>query len=172
MKSSTLYRTRCLVRDALLGALLIFSKELLSGLPNVEMVSMLLMAYATVYRFRALVPLYVFVAVEAVLYPYPPTILMYCYVWLVPVTVTLLLGRGRVLPMPVYMLIGGRFGMAFGTLCAPVQAFWFGLNAQGTLAWIVAGLPYDVVHAVGNAAIACLSPVVARLLLRLERQAT
>lgn len=164
----SLLRLRALVRDALLGAVLVFCKELLSFLPNVEMVSMLIMAYTAVYRWRALVPLYVFVLLEAVLYPFPPTVVMYLYVWLVPFFITMLLPK-RVLPAPVYMLLGGLFGLAFGTLCAPVQAAFFGLSLQGTLAWIAAGLPWDVTHAVGNAVIGVLAPAVIHLLTRLEK---
>ncbi|MBQ8351097.1 MAG: hypothetical protein IJY20_03520 [Clostridia bacterium] len=164
----SLVRLRALVRDALLGAVLVFCKELLAFLPNVEMVSMLIIAYTVVYRWRALVPIYVFVVLEAVLYPFPPTVVMYLYVWAILFLVVLLLPR-KVLPAPVYMLIGGLFGLAFGALCAPVQAAFFHLSAQGTLAWIAAGFSFDITHAVGNVAICCLTPVVIRLLLRLER---
>lgn len=166
----SLHRLRALVRDALLAALLVFSKELLAALPNVELVTMLIMAYTVVYRFRALVPIYLFVALEAVLYPSPVATVMYLYVWAILFFVVMLLPRGRVLPAPVYMLIGGLFGLAFGTLCAPAQAVYFGLKAEGVLAWIAAGFPYDVTHAIGNTAIGCLTPFVIRLLSRLERR--
>ena len=160
-------RLRALLRDALLAAILILSKELLAFLPNVEMVSMLLMAYTVVYRARVLVPLYVYVAVEAVLFPFPPTVVMYLYVWLLLVLPVLLLPR-KPLSAPVYMLIGGVYGLLFGTLCAPTQAAFYHLSLRGTLAWIVAGFAFDVTHAVGNLAIGCLTPVVIHLLMRLE----
>ena len=163
----SLLRLRALLRDALLAAVLIFGKELLAFLPNVEIVSMLIVAYTVVYRWRALLPIYVFVAVEAVIYPFPPTVVMYLYVWAILFLLAMLL-PARPLPAPVYMLLCGLFGLAFGTLCAPVQAAFFHLSLPGTLAWIAAGFPFDVTHAVGNAVIACLSPVVIRLLQRLE----
>ena len=165
----SLLRLRSLVRDALLGAVLVFCKELLAFLPNVEMVTMLIMAYTVVYRWRALVPIYVFVALETVLYPFPATVVMYLYGWAVLFGVSMLLPK-RALPAPVYMLVGGLFGLAFGVLCAPVQAVFFHLSPQGTLAWIAAGFSFDVTHAIGNTAIGCLTPVVIRLLMRLERQ--
>ena len=162
---------RALVRDGLFAAILIISKELLAFLPNVEIVTVLLISYTVVYRIRALVPLYVFWAVEAIIYPSISTTLMYLYVWLVPFLVGMLLPR-RVLPAPVYMLIGGLFGLAFGTLCAPVQAAYFGLSFKGTVAWIVAGAPFDLVHAIGNFATGVLAPVLISLLLRLEKQSS
>jgi len=50
---------------------------------------------------------------------------------------------------------------------APAQALMFGLNFEATMAWIIAGLPFDIIHAVGNAAAATL---VIPLLSLLERQ--
>ena len=157
-----------MVRDALLAAILIVSKEMLAFLPNVELVTTLLMAYTVVYRFRALVPLYVFVAVEAVLYPGVYAV-MYLYVWLVLWAIIMQLPR-KPLPELVYMLIGALFGLVFGTLCAPVQAAYFGLSFKGMLAWIVSGFPYDLIHASGNFAIGILTPVLIRLLMKLEKQ--
>ena len=162
-------RIRALVRDALLAAILIVSKEMLAFLPNVELISTLLMAYTVVYRFRALLPLYFFVAVEAFLYPSVSTTLMYLYVWLAPWGIAMLLPR-KPLPAPVYMVIGGLFGLSFGIFCAPVQAAYFGLSCKGTLAWIVAGFPFDFTHAIGNFAIGILAPVLIRLLMKLEKQ--
>ena len=35
-------------------------------------------------------------------------------------------------------------------LYAPTQAILFGLSFEGTLAWIMAGLPFDLIHGVSN----------------------
>ncbi len=165
-------RLRALVRDALLAALLIASKEMLAGLPNVELVSCLLITYAVVYRARALVPLYVFVAVEAVIWPSPFGTVMYLYVWAIPVFATLLLTpRGKTRPFWVYSLIAGLFGLLFGVLCAPVQAAMFGLDFRGMLLWIANGFPWDIVHGFANAVFAAAIPPLAALLRKLERPA-
>ena len=50
----------------------------------------------------------------------------------------------------------GFFGLAFGALCTPAQVIFFnhvktleaGLKAG--FAWWIAGIPYDVVHGIGN----------------------
>ena len=157
-----------MIRDALLAAILIAAKETLAAMPG-EPVTLLLMAYTVVYRFRALVPLYVFVAVEAALYPSVSATLMYLYVWLVLWGMVMLLPK-KPLPAPVYMVVGGVFGLAFGILCAPVQALYFGLSFKGTLAWIAAGLSFDVTHGIGNFFICMLTPILIRLLTKLEKQ--
>ena len=50
----------------------------------------------------------------------------------------------------VYMCLCAAHGFLYGTLYAPSQALFFGLNWQGMIAWIVAGLPWDAVHGVSN----------------------
>ena len=160
-----------LVRDALFAAILVVSKEMLAFLPNVEMVTVLLMAYTSVCRFRALVPLYIFVAIQAILYPSVSTTLMYLYVWLIPWGIMMLLPR-RFHKLPVFVVVGALFGLAFGVLCSPVQVWYFGIGWQGGIAWILAGLPWDAVHAVGNAAMAFLAPPLCRVLTMLQKAYT
>lgn len=160
---------RRIVLSALFAALMIAGKEALAFLPNVEIVSLFLMVFTSVYRVHALLPLYVFWAVEAVIYPYPPTVLMYLYVWLFLFGAVMLLPRDRVLPAPVYACISGLFGLLFGLLCAPTHALFFGIGFEGMLAWVAAGFPFDITHALGNFATGLLAPPLIRLLRRLEK---
>ena len=55
----------------------------------------------------------------------------------------------RIAPF-VYMIVSACHGFLYGTLYAPYQAVVFGLNFQGMVAWIIAGLPWDAVHGIGN----------------------
>ena len=41
-------------------------------------------------------------------------------------------------------------GLFFGVLYAPMQSLMFGFNFKQTVAWVVAGLPFDALHAGGN----------------------
>ena len=76
----------------------------------------------------------------------------YLYIW------TVLWGAVMLLPkkMPkavrpfVYMIVCAVHGFLFGTLYAPVQAVLFGLNFEGMIAWIAAGLPWDFLHGISN----------------------
>lgn len=71
--------------------------------------------------------------------------------------------------MVVYPLVCALHGLAFGALYAPWQAIAFGLSWDGMLAWIVAGLPFDAVHALGNLAAGLLILPFSRLLKRLNK---
>ena len=68
----------------------------------------------------------------------------------------------------VYPLVCALHGLTFGTLYAPAQALIYGLSLEGMLAWIVAGLPWDVVHALGNLAAGVLILPLSELLRRLN----
>ena len=68
----------------------------------------------------------------------------------------------------VYPFVCALHGLAFGTLYAPAQALIYGLSLEGMLAWIVAGLPWDVVHALGNLAAGALILPLSELLRRLN----
>ena len=50
----------------------------------------------------------------------------------------------------VYMVVNAIHGFLFGILYSPAQAIMFGLSFEATIAWIIAGLPWDFVHGVSN----------------------
>ena len=56
----------------------------------------------------------------------------------------------KVLKCIVYPVVCSAFGFLFGTLFAPGQALMFGLSWKEMLAWIVAGIPFDVIHGISN----------------------
>lgn len=141
-----------LVLFAMLGMVMFASKIVMEFLPNIHLLGMLTMVYTLVFRTKALIPIYTYVMVNGLYAGFATWWVPYLYVW------TVLWGVTMVLPkrMPqrlccvAYPLVCGLHGLAFGTLCAPAQALFFKLNGEMTLAWIVAGLPFDAIHAVGN----------------------
>ena len=70
----------------------------------------------------------------------------------------------------VYPLVTALHGIMFGTLYAPVQAILFGLNFSGMIKWIIAGLPFDAMHAVGNFAAGFLILPISKVLRKLENR--
>lgn len=170
-KKSSRAAARELAVFAMLGTLMFCGDLLMEWAPNIHFVGVLLAAYTVVYRVRALIPLYVYVFLNGVYGGFGLWWMPYLYVWLFLWGGFMLLPRRmpRKVAVPVYMVVCGLFGLAFGTLYAPFQALAFGLDLRGTLAWIVAGLPFDAIHAVGNLAGGSLILPLAELLRRLER---
>ena len=50
----------------------------------------------------------------------------------------------------VYPTVCALHGLLYGILYSPAQAVMFGMSFSQTVAWIAAGFPFDVIHAVGN----------------------
>lgn len=135
-----------------LGALMFASDIAMEALPNIHLIGVFIIAATVVYRQKALYPLYVYVFLSGLYAGFALWWIPYLYVW------TVLWGAAMLLPktMPkwlapiVYAAVCGLHGLLFGVLYAPSQALLFGMNGKQTLAWIAAGLPFDVIHAVGN----------------------
>lgn len=136
----------------LLGVIMFLSKLLMEFLPNFHLLGMLTVAYTIVYRKDALKPIYVFVLLLGLYNGFALWWIPYLYIWTLLWAVVMLLPKNMKpkVAVPVYMLVSGLHGLLFGTLYAPAQAIMFGLNFRGMIAWIIAGLPWDAIHAVGN----------------------
>lgn len=143
---------RELVLFAMLGALMFTSKILLEVLPNIHLLGAFTMVFTVAFRKKALIPIYVFVFINGVWSGFAMWWIPYLYIWTVLWGVTMLLPRNmpKKTACVVYPLICALHGLLFGTLYAPVQAIMFGLDFRGMLLWILAGLPWDALHAAGN----------------------
>ncbi len=149
-KNSLTIREICIF--AMLGGLMYASKALMEFLPNVHLLGTFTVALTLVYRKKALYPIYTYVLVNGIMAGFAAWWIPYLYLWTVLWGVTMLLPRNmpKKLAPIVYMLVNAFHGFLFGTLYAPAQALFFGLSFRQTIAWIVAGLPYDAVHGVSN----------------------
>ena len=136
----------------MLGTLMYCSKVIMSVLPNIHLLGMLTMTYTVVYRAKALIPIYIYVMLDGLFSGFNFWWLPYLYIWTILWAITMLLPKKMPLKIAaiVYPIICALHGFAFGTLYAPAQALMFGLNFEQTVAWIIAGIPFDVVHGVSN----------------------
>lgn len=128
------------------------SKMLMEIAPNVHLLGVFVIAFTIVYRKKALYPIYVFILLTGVYAGFATWWIPYLYLWTILWGVTMLLPKNmpkKIRPI-VYMIVCAMHGFLYGTLYAPAQALFFGLNFEGTIAWIVAGLPWDFVHGVSN----------------------
>jgi uncharacterized membrane protein YgdD (TMEM256/DUF423 family) len=162
------------VTFAMLGTLMFCSKLVMEALPNIHLLGMLTMVYTLVYRKKALIPIYIYVVLNGAFAGFNAWWVPYLYIWTVLWALTMLLPKNmpRWLAAAVYPLLCGLHGFAFGALYAPAQAIMFGLDLEGMLAWIVAGLPFDLIHGVGNFAVGLLVLPLSTLLAKLEKNRT
>ncbi len=155
----------------MLGAMMYASKVIMDLLPNIHLIGTFIIATTIVYRKKALYPLYVFVFLTGLIGGFGTWWIPYLYIW------TVLWGVAMILPqkMPkkikpiVYMVVCALHGLFYGVLYAPAQALLFGLDFKGMIAWIVAGFPFDALHAAGNLAAGILICPIISILKRAER---
>ncbi len=145
------------VRDvAVLGmmtALLEASKRLLDNLPNVELITFLLIMFTLFYGRRVIAAALAFTLLEIAWWGVHVWVIMYLYVWPVLILITDRLHRGlrergeTPTPLP-FALLAAVFGLLFGAMCSIPYLFIGGPVMMIT--WWIAGIPYDILHGVSN----------------------
>lgn len=133
-----------------LAALTFALKVVMAPLPNIEPVSLMIMVYAAVFGLKALYPTYIYVLMEILYYGLGTWNINYLYVWGILAVAAWLLKK---MEHPLgWAVLSGVFGLLFGALCAPVDAFIGGLGYAVTK-W-ASGILFDIAHCVGNFCIA------------------
>lgn len=141
-----------IVLFSLFGTLMFCSKIIMEVLPNIHLLGMFTCVFTIVFRKKALIPIYLYVLLNGLYAGFALWWLPYLYVW------TVLWGMVMLLPknMPVkvtaivYPVICAFHGFLFGILYAPGQALMFGLDFRQTVAWVLAGVPFDITHGIGD----------------------
>ena len=135
-----------LVLSGLMGALLVVSKQAMSGLPNLEPVSLLIILFALELPRETPGAITVFILLQGVLYGFGLWWVMYLYVWyLLAVLAWLLRRMDNAFGWAVF---SGAYGLCFGGLCAAV--YLVAKTPAFALSWWLSGLSYDVMHGAGN----------------------
>ena len=153
----------------MLGSLMFISKIIMEILPNIHLLGLLTMAYTLTFRTRALIPIYVYVALNGIYSGFSMWWFPYTYIWTILFLITMLLPKRmpKGLKLIMYPSVCAIHGFAFGALYAPAQAIMFGFNFEQTIAWIIAGIPFDIIHGISNFAMGLLVLPTAELLSKL-----
>lgn len=161
-----MYKKRLALKEialfGVLGALTFGAKVAMSGLPNIEPVSLMVLLFAVTFGWKALYPIYLYVLMEILLYGINLWNINYLYIWTVLAVAAILM---RPLKNPLWWaILSGLFGLAFGLLCSPVYVFMGGWDFA--VRWWIAGLGFDAIHGAGNFVIALVLFVPLRNLLQ------
>ncbi len=131
---------------ALFGGLMYVSQVVMSSLPNIEIVSLLIIILARKFSFKALASVYIFVLCEILTYGLHIWVVNYLYVWAILAVIVCLVKK--INNTIFYAIISGLFGLLFGSLCA--IPYFFTLGFAGGITYIANGLWFDLLHSVGN----------------------
>lgn len=134
----------------MLAAMTFGAKWVMSGLPNIEPVSLMVMVFGAVFGLKGLFPTFVYVMAEILFYGLGTWNINYLYVWPLLAFAAIAM-RGVKHPL-AWALLSGTFGLAFGVLCAPVDVVIGGVG-YAVSKW-VSGIPFDIAHCLGNFVIA------------------
>ena len=108
-----------LVLSGLMGALLVVSKQAMSGLPNLEPVSLLIILFALELPRETPGAITVFILLQGVLYGFGLWWVMYLYVWYLLALLAWLLRRMD--NAFFWAVFSGLYGLCFGGLCTAVS---------------------------------------------------
>lgn len=137
---------------AMLGSVMFASKIIMEALPNIHLLGVLTVTYTVVYRKKALIPIYLYVMLNGLFAGFNFWWIPYTYIWTILWAITMLLPKNmpRIVCIIAYSAVCSLHGFLYGVLYAPAQMLMFGLTAEQTLAWIISGIPFDVIHGVSN----------------------
>ena len=142
------FKLRELTALAVFAALMIAMQVALAQLPNIEVITLLIILATVFLGPKALLAVWVFVLVEGLIYGFHIWWINYLYVW--PLLVLLVWALRRWSHPILWAVVAGLFGLFFGTLCS-IPYFITGGWGAG-FGYILQGIPFDLAHCIGNIA--------------------
>ncbi len=152
MKKKQFLTVREIVLFGLFPALMVALQETMAAFPNIHLTGMFIMLMTLLFRAKALIPLYIYVAVMGPFLNFGVPWVAYLYIWTVLWGMTMLIPKK--IPVKwaifVYPLVCSLHGFAYGLLYTPTQALVYGYTLEQTKLWILSGLPFDALHGLSN----------------------
>ena len=139
-------KTYTLALMGVLTALLFTGQAVMSFLPNIEIISLLIILYTIFFGKRVFWMIYGFVFLEGFLYGFGMWWFNYLYVWALLALVCLPFRKNT--SVFFWSILSGFFGLAFGTLCTLPYLITGGPAAA--FSYWVSGLGFDITHCIGN----------------------
>jgi len=164
---------------ALFAALMFISRYSLQIIHGLHPLTLMIASFTMVWRKRALILIYLYVAIEFAFGGFAwgwPYLYIFLPLWAAVMFWAWMFERYPSIPLPVkalaLMFTCAMHGMAFGLMYAPAQMLIMRITGwEAILAWIVAGLPFDVMHAGFQFALGMLVLPMVALLEKLRRSA-
>lgn len=144
-QTKTSEKGKRIARVAVIAALLEAVKIVLSSLPNIELVTLLIIVFTLAIGRETFYAVVIFVGIECCIWGVHLWTAMYLFVWPVLVALVLLFKRRSNF---FFAMLSGAFGLCFGALCSVIYLFTGGIKMA--FAWWVSGIPWDIVHGVSN----------------------
>lgn len=130
----------------IMSALLITVQIAMSFLPNIELISLLIILSTITFGWETLYIIYIFAFAEGAIFGFGTWWICYLYVWTILMLITMIFRKNR---SPFFWaMVAGAFGLSFGALCS-IPFLFIGGKAMA-LSDYIKGIPFDVIHCIGN----------------------
>ncbi|MBQ3090431.1 MAG: hypothetical protein IJD21_07750 [Oscillospiraceae bacterium] len=140
---------RDIALQALCAALLFALQVAMAALPNIELISLLIILFTLRFGRKALLAIYTFALLEGIWYGFHIWWIMYLYVWTILWALVTFFSRGdRQRGRLFWAGLSGLFGLVYGFLCSFPYLALGGIKMA--YSWWLAGLPFDLIHGVSN----------------------
>lgn len=170
-KTETLKRLEECVVFALFAAMMYISAQI-DIIPNVHPLALFVAVLTVVYRFKALIPIYLYVFLEGLMGGFNLWWYPYLYIWTVLWLLVMLIPRriNEVFAAVLLTIAAVLHGLSFGLLYMPFQCYvFFKGNWDFAWIWFLNGAVFDTLHAVGNLTATLIAIPMIRLLSRLNK---
>ena len=146
MKSRLKITAKDIAITGMMIAIIEVAKNALAFIPNVELVSLLVILFTLYFGKKILFVIPAFILLEGCIYGFGLWWIMYLYVWPLLALITYIMRKQE--SVWVWAIMSGSFGLAFGALCSIPYIVLGGPKAA--FAWWVSGIPFDILHCVSN----------------------
>jgi energy-coupling factor transport system substrate-specific component len=147
-------RVRDIAIIGMLGALLVAVQIGLSFLPNIELVSILIIVYTITLMKKTTYIISIFIILEVLIYGFGPWSINYLYVWFILYLISMIFRKEKS-PL-LWAILSGLYGLSFGALCA-IPYFFIGSIGNTitngfnmAFAYWINGIPFDILHGIAN----------------------
>lgn len=132
---------------AFFAALMFSVKTVLASIPNVNLNALLIILVTVYFGWRALYAVGVYILLEGLIFGFSIWWFSYLYIWPVLVVLAMLFRRNE--SALVWAVLAGVYGLLFGPL---MYIGYFAITGgwRSYAAMWIAGIPYDLIHAVSN----------------------
>lgn len=126
----------------------------LAFLPNIELVSLLILVFTRIFGKKTLYIISIFILLEGFLFGFGIWWMNYLYVWFILYFLASFFGRKEDTVLKT-ALLSGFYGLSFGALCTIPYFFFINYHStqsgfQNALAYWISGIPFDITHGIGN----------------------
>ena len=127
-------------------AILEILKFALMALPNIEAVTLMIIIFTLYIGKKALLVVTAFSLVECIIWGFGLWSIGYFYVWPILVLIVLIFRKNE--NSFFWAIIAGFYGLFFGAFFAVIYIFTSGIEAA--ISYWISGIPFDIIHCVGN----------------------